>query len=81
MRRAGDDIEILRRKVQTLQGQSVCVKINPGRNKISFLTGMIKDVYHSLFTICGEDNVTKSFSYSDVLCGRLVFVRRISAEG
>lgn len=63
-------------KINNLKGQNIALKINKGRNKIVELTAIINNVYPSMFTItptsdCNLDR--KSYSYSDVLCGDVMF--------
>lgn len=63
-------------KVTNLQGQNISLKINKGRNKIVSLTATIDKVYPSMFVITPTSDVSldrKSYSYSDVLCGDVVF--------
>ena len=62
-----------------LQGQDIELKINKGRNKIVSLTAIIDKVYPSMFIISPTSDVDldrKSYSYSDVLCGDIVFVNK-----
>lgn len=63
-------------KVTSLKGQNISLKINKGRNKIVSLTAIIDQVYPSMFVISPTSKVLldrKSYSYSDVLCGDVVF--------
>jgi len=62
-----------------LQGQDIELRINKGRNKIVSLTAIIDKVYPSMFIISPTSDVDldrKSYSYSDVLCGDIVFVNK-----
>ena len=66
----------VKNKVNSLQGQNIPLKINKGRNKIVSLTAIIDKVYPSMFIISPTSKVDldrKSYSYSDVLCGDIVF--------
>ncbi len=77
MRKVNHDIEKIKSDVLRLKGQEVNVKINPGRNKISFKHALVENVYSSLFTLkCLENGTEKieSYSFSDVLCGRVCFI-------
>lgn len=70
-------IEDIKAHISSLQGQNIPLKINKGRNKIVSLTAIIDQVYPSMFVISPTSNVIldrKSFSYSDVLCGDIVFL-------
>ena len=67
----------VKNKVNSLQGQNIPLKINKGRNKIVSLTAIIEKVYPSMFVISPTSKVDldrKSYSYSDVLCGDVMFV-------
>ena len=77
MRKINRDIEKVKNDVLALKGLEVNVKINPGRNKISFKRVLVENVYSSLFTLKSLDNGTEkieSYSFSDVLCGRVCFI-------
>ena len=63
-------------KVSSLKGQNISLRINKGRNKIVSLTAIIDQVYPSMFVISPTSEVSldrKSYSYSDVLCGDVIF--------
>ena len=63
-------------KITSLKGQNISMKINKGRNKIVSLTAIIDQVYPSMFVISPTSEVSldrKSYSYSDVLCGDVIF--------
>ena len=77
MRKITRDIEKVKSDVLALKGLEVNVKINPGRNKISFKRVLVENVYSSLFTLKCLDSGTEkieSYSFSDVLCGRVCFI-------
>lgn len=63
--------------VTDLQGKNIQLKVNKGRNKIVTLSAIIDRVYPSMFVISPTTPVEldrKSYSYSDVLCGDVVFI-------
>lgn len=67
----------IKSKVNSLQGRDITLKINKGRNKIVNVTARIDKVYPSMFVITPTSNADlekSSYSYSDVLCGDVVFV-------
>ena len=67
----------VKNKVSELKGQNIQLKVNKGRNKIVSLTAIIDQVYPSMFVINPTSKVDldrKSYSYSDVLCGDVVFL-------
>ena len=74
MRKANCNIEAVKSAVLQLKGCEVNVKINPGRNKISVKRALVENVYSSLFTLKSEEGKIESYSFSDVLCGRVCFI-------
>ena len=77
MRKAGMSINEVKEKILSLKGREVEMNINRGRKKFESLSGIIKDVYPSVFTVeTGESKSSvQTFSYYDVLCGNVIFVR------
>lgn len=72
-----NSITAIKDRVQELKGKNIKMKVNKGRNKIVHLTAIINEVYPSMFVISPTSNVEldrKSYSYSDVLCGDIVFL-------
>lgn len=47
------------------------VKVNNARNKPEFFEGNISEIYERIFIIRCDNNIRKSFSYSDVLIGNI----------
>lgn len=74
MRKAGLSIDEVKLKIRDLKGREVAVNINRGRKKFDTLSGIVKDVYPSVFTIENESLQLQTFSYYDVLCGNVVFL-------
>ena len=76
MRNAGMSINEVKEKILSLKGREVEMNINRGRKKFESLSGIIKDVYPSVFTVeTGESKSSvQTFSYYDVLCGNVIFV-------
>ena len=65
-------IEDIKAKVYELQGKSIEMVVNRGRNKFVTLNAIIERVYPSMFIIKPLQKTPLdrfSFSYSDVLCG------------
>ncbi|WP_300410179.1 Veg family protein [Lagierella sp.] len=64
-------LEVLKNQVEENIGKRVVVKADKGRNKIITKTGVIENVFPSLFTIKitndFEQERTISFTYSDLL--------------
>ncbi len=75
-----NSITAIKDQVSELKGKNIKMKVNKGRNKIVHLTAIINEVYPSMFVIRPTSEVEldrKSFSYSDVLCGDIVFLTQI----
>lgn len=67
------NIDKVRNKVATYKGQNLKFRFNGSRNQIEEFSGTIIETYNSIFTIMTDDNnVLKSFSYSDILIKKLV---------
>ena len=51
------------------------MNINRGRKKIETVSGIIQDIYPSVFTVAIKTQTSslQTFSYYDVLCGNVVF--------
>ena len=73
MRKAGISLNEIKQEILSLKGREVKMNINRGRKKIDSLSGVIQDVYPSVFTVAqsGENNL-QTFSYYDVLCGNVM---------
>ena len=76
MRKTTLDICGVKSKILALKGEMVEMNINRGLKKIESVSGVIKDVYPSVFTVAVKESkqVLQTFSYYDVLCGNVVFV-------
>lgn len=76
MKRINMDIGDIKSKILALKGVRVEMNINRGRKKIESVSGVIKDVYPSVFTVAIKESrqALQTFSYYDVLCGNVVFV-------
>ena len=75
MRKAGVGLNEIKQKILNLKGSHVEMNINRGRKKIDSFSGVIKDVYPSVFTVVAnsESQNVQTFSYYDVLCGNVIF--------
>ncbi len=68
-------LEEVKRKISSLKGNTIKLKINRGRNKIESFEAIIESVYPSVFTVKVNANKqlpSQTFSYYDVLCGDVV---------
>lgn len=75
MRKAELNINEVKSNILSLKGREVAMNINRGRKKIESVSGIIKDVYPSVFTVIIKDQNAslQTFSYYDVLCGNVIF--------
>lgn len=60
-------IEKIKRNIYRSKGKNVKIVCHGSRNKKEVYDGRIDEIYNYIFTIKSYDNVTKSFSYCDVL--------------
>lgn len=76
MRKINCNVDEIKEKILSLKGSEVEMNINRGRKKYDIINGTIKDVYPSVFTVIVKDNnsAIQTFSYYDVLCGRVTFL-------
>lgn len=75
MRKTGLNIDEIKSKIISLKGREVEMNINRGRKKIETVSGVIQDIYPSVFTVMIKAQATaiQTFSYYDVLCGNVIF--------
>ena len=62
-----------------LKGEKVELSINKGRKKIETFFAVIQTLYPRIFTVSlndGNENATKTYSYSEVMCGDLVIKKK-----
>lgn len=69
MRKVVYDLQNVKEQIASLKGKDVDLEVNIGRKKIKQFSGMIDCVYPSVFTILDNEGKTKTYSYSDILCG------------
>lgn len=73
MRQRATSVEEVKRKIAELKGKDLSVAVNRGRKKITRMSGVIVDLFPSVFTFRAAAGDIVSFSYSDVICGDIVF--------
>lgn len=75
MRKVNTGLDEVKAKILALKGSHVEININRGRKKYDSFSGIVRDVYPSVFTIVGKDGAqtVQTFSYYDVLCGNVIF--------
>ena len=72
MRKVNLDINEIINSIKGLKGQQIKMHVNKGRKKVEKYTGVIENIYPSIFTVKVNDssvNSYLSYSYSEVLCG------------
>lgn len=67
-------IETVKSKVRENVGKTCTFRFHGGRNQIDEFKGKITYLYPAVFTVLTEDDVVKTFSYSDVLIQSLEIV-------
>lgn len=69
-------LEEIKRKLNEIKGKQVKLEVNKGRKKFEYYSGMVENLYPSVFTvnIFNENKGIQSFSYSEVLCGNVVIL-------
>ena len=73
MRQHATSVEEVKRKIAELKGKDLSVAVNRGRKKVTRMSGVIVDLFPSVFTFRAAAGDLVSFSYSDVICGDIVF--------
>ncbi len=71
MRKVLMSLEDVKLKILALKGSQVEMNVNRGRKKIEAVSGVIRDVYPSVFTVETSMSKIQTFSYFDVLCGNV----------
>lgn len=74
MRQRTTDVNEVKRAIAALKGKDLSVSVNKGRKKILNMEGVIVDLFPSVFTFRAAAGDLVSFSYSDVICGDIIFV-------
>ena len=75
MRKVNLNIEDIINQIKNLKGQNIDLEINRGRKKTVKYTGIVENIYPSIFTVRNIDSIkdSSSYSYADVLCGAVSF--------
>jgi uncharacterized protein Veg len=79
MIKCGKTLKNAKDEIKDLLGIEVDVKVNLGRNKSELFSGILSNVYQSLFTVTPFDKSYKgktSYSYSEYLCGDVVLTKK-----
>lgn len=75
MRKISLSLDQIKSQILALKGSEVAMNINRGRKRFDKLSGVIRDVYPSVFTVASPENQIQTFSYYDVLCGNVIFIK------
>ena len=75
MREIGTGITLTKERVRRLKGLPLIIKVNGGRGKCTLFYGEVIDVFPSVFTVKTSDGDKKTFSYSDVHAGSVLFLK------
>ncbi|MCH5165878.1 MAG: Veg family protein [Clostridiales bacterium] len=73
MRQRATSVDEVKQKIAQLKGKNLSVAVNRGRKKVTKLSGVIVELFPSVFTFRAAAGDIVSFSYSDVICGDIVF--------
>lgn len=74
MRKTPNEIGDIKEQISKLLGEKIDLEVNTGRKRIKTFSGSIQNVYPSVFTFLDSEGNTKTYSYSDVLCGDVKIV-------
>lgn len=76
MRKVSVSIDDIKTKILSLKGVEVEMRYNRGRKKFDTISGTIKDIYPSVFTVSvkEQNGQVQTFSYYDVLCGNVIIL-------
>lgn len=64
-------IDKIKKDLLLIGNKKIYIKINNIRNKTEIFRGYIKEMYPRLFIFETDDNLVKSFNYSDLLTGNV----------
>ncbi len=72
MRKGILNLDSIKSSILLVKGKNVDITINKGRKKINSYSGVVENLYPSVFTVkilCNNQLKSVTCSYSDVLCG------------
>ena len=75
MRTVNDSILITKERIRRLVGVPLVVKVMSGRGKSSLYHGEVTAVFPAVFSIRTDSGEVKTFSYSDVHSGNVLFLK------
>ena len=57
MREPGQNLDLVKKRVELLRGTPVLLKVNEGRNKINCYLGAVEEIYPSVFLRLNDEKV------------------------
>jgi uncharacterized protein Veg len=76
MREIATSIHNTIERIKCLEGIPLVVKVIGPRGKSSLICGVVTDIFPAVFTILTDHGEKKTFSYSDVHSGNILFLKR-----
>jgi len=75
MREIATSISNTKERIKCLQGIPLIVKVIGPRGKSTLISGEIEQVFPAVFTVKTSTGEMKTFSYSDVHSGNILFLK------
>jgi uncharacterized protein Veg len=75
MREVAQSISNTVERIKCLKGIPLIVKVIGARGKSTLFYGEVAEIFPAVFTVATKDGETKTFSYSDVHSGNILFLR------
>ena len=76
MKKQLQTIESVKQTLESLKGKSVKLAVNKGRKKIIKFDAVLTEIYPSVFTVSVDEDMSQSFSYTEVLCGNVKIIAK-----
>ncbi len=76
MREIATTIHNTKERIKCLQGIPLIVKVIGPRGKSTLFYGEVTDIFPAVFTVSTTTGETKTFSYSDVHSGNILFLKK-----
>ena len=76
MKKQLQTIESVKQTLESLKGKSVKLAVNKGRKKIVKFDAVLTEIYPSVFTVSVDEDMSQSFSYTEVLCGNVKIIAK-----
>ncbi|MBO5654590.1 MAG: hypothetical protein J6S32_00995 [Clostridia bacterium] len=76
MREIATSIHNTIERIKCLEGIPLVVKVIGPRGKSSLIYGVVTDIFPAVFTVVTDSGEKKTFSYSDVHAGNILFLKR-----